>query len=85
MKKHLFWVTFAIVQIAGIVLPQFGNVHLNIGPIVVSTILLLPGSVVIALLKLTEPLVEFSLVIGVNGFFWWYFVGKEMSDRQVSN
>jgi hypothetical protein len=44
--KLKYWILFAATQVVGLLLPPLGNVHINVLPIVIGTILLLPGSLV---------------------------------------
>jgi hypothetical protein len=78
-KRILFWALFLIVQAFGLTIPLFGNVHLNIGPILVGLLLLQPGSIVIGFFKVNQPLFQYALVIAINAAFWWFFIGREIS------
>jgi hypothetical protein len=43
MSKRNYWILFAATQVCGIVIPYFGNVHINIMPMLIGMALLLPG------------------------------------------
>jgi len=45
MKVRIIWAIFAVIQVLGLVLPLFANVHMRIWPLVVGFVLLLPGSI----------------------------------------
>lgn len=43
MSKRNYWILFAATQVCGMVIPYFGNVHINIMPMLIGVVLLLPG------------------------------------------
>lgn len=45
-SRPAYWLTFAAVQITGMILPYFANVHSNIFPALLGDALLLPGIVI---------------------------------------
>ena len=66
------WILFIAVQIVGMILPQFANVHLNIAPSIFGLVLLLPGSPPATLFSERLPTWTAVMIIaGVNASAWW--------------
>jgi hypothetical protein len=77
-ESKLFWSAFAACQAIGVILPGFGSVHLNIVPLLVSAVLLVPGSMIVAMFSGFEslpPVLQFASAVVIN-LFAWYVVGK---------
>lgn len=70
-----YWIAFLACQVMGCVLPVFANVHMNIGPLLLGILLLLPGSLVGMLLPNWTDLAIDPIVIAIN-FGAWYSVKR---------
>ena len=68
----VFWIAFAVVQVAGVLSLGFINVHSNPGLWCVAFFFLLPGGILFQLLTLPWYTLT-SLVLGVNLVTWWSF------------
>ena len=86
-----YWLLFAATQLCGTVVPYFGNVHMNILPIVIGVALLFPGVLVenISSINHLPTAVLFTLVILLNAVVWHLIrkilhsrLGRELTSRR---
>jgi hypothetical protein len=72
MNKRNYWLLFIASQTVGAVLPLFGNVHMNIAPIIVGGLLLFPGDLIeLAFPPNVSPPLEFASAILINAVVWY--------------
>ena len=84
-----YWVAFGVCQIVGCVAPYFGNVHMNIAPIIVGALLLLPGDLIGEKLFRVSGTVSVGAIVLINFAAWYAFrkvwlVAKSNSTRQTN-
>jgi hypothetical protein len=70
-----YWVAFGVCQILGCIVPLFGNVHMNIAPILVGALLLLPGDLISEKLFGVFGAVSVGLTVLINFAAWYAFRG----------
>jgi hypothetical protein len=68
-----YWVAFGVCQIVGCVVPLFGNVHMNIAPILVGALLLLPGDLIGERLFGVSGAVSVGAIVLINFAVWYAF------------
>jgi hypothetical protein len=67
VSKRNYWLLFIACQTVGAVLPLFGNVHMNIAP------LLLGDLIELAFPPNVSPLLEIASAIFINVGVWYLF------------
>lgn len=70
-SRPAYWVAFAAVQIAGMILPQFANVHSNIFPALLGYALLLPG-ILIGFAVHWSDTSAFVVAVILNAVAWYF-------------
>ena len=87
-----YWIVFGTVQVVGAVLPWFGNVHSNIMPVLLSALLLIPGSIVAShpAFERLHVAAQFAFVFSLNLLVWYLIkkllrIGEGPSDPQTGN
>ena len=85
-KKKIYWAAFAACQIVGAILPLFGNVHMNIAPIFIGAVLLLPGDLIDQLFPRIPDTPGLILAMLIN-LGVWYGMRKvlRLDGRSASN
>jgi hypothetical protein len=74
VSKRNYWLLFIACQTVGAVLPLFGNVHMNIAPLLLGGILLFPGDLIeLAFPPNVSPLLEIASAIFINVGVWYLF------------
>jgi hypothetical protein len=73
MRKLNYWLLFAATQLCGTVIPYFGNVHMNIVPIMLGAALLFPGIMAenISAIDHLPTAMLFAVVILLNAAVWY--------------
>ena len=72
-----YWVAFGMCQLAGLVLPAFANVHMDIAPLVGTFLLLFPGVLIALPLSALTIYFQAIVAVGVN-YFIWRFIGRRL-------
>ncbi len=70
MSKKYYWLLYAVVQTAGIIVPRFGNVHTHPFSRFLALVLLFPGWIVAFDNRLSTP-VALALAIPINAVAWY--------------
>jgi len=75
-KEKIHRITFAACQVVGAfcrrgILPLFGNVHMNIAPIFIGAVLLLPGDLIDQLFPLMPDTLVLILTVLVSLGVWY--------------
>jgi hypothetical protein len=73
VSKRNYWLLFLACQTVGAVVPLFGNVHMNIAPIVLGVLLLFPGVFIESTFppNASTSLVVVAVVL-INGVVWYW-------------
>jgi hypothetical protein len=72
VSKRDYWLLFIACQGVGAVLPSFGNVHVNIAPILLGGLLLFPGDLIeLALPANVSPSLEIISAVLINAVVWY--------------
>lgn len=82
-QRAWYWVGFIVCQALGAILPLFGNVHMNVFPMLLGLVLLLPGILVVAPFKELPEIALLAIAVAVNFGAWWFvssWMNREKSD-----